>query len=141
MFKMFIVGLLMLSCTPSFSTEYSFDNVKYVKNHDGDTITFNIFGVHPLIGDAINIRLSNIDTPELYTKNPAQKKIALEAKLYVQGVMEKAKHIRLENVKRGSFFRLIADVKVDGRDLAEMLKTRGYDEGPSVENTIDVNED
>lgn len=32
-------------------------NVKYVKSYDGKTFIFNIPGVHPLLGDGIDVRL------------------------------------------------------------------------------------
>ena len=35
----------------------TFRCVKYVKNYDADTITFNIPNVHPLIGKSIGVRV------------------------------------------------------------------------------------
>lgn len=32
--------------------------VKYVRNYDADTVTFNIPKVHPLLGKKVNIRVS-----------------------------------------------------------------------------------
>ena len=50
----------------------SFRCVKYVKNYDADTITFNVPNVHPLIGKKINIRVLGVDTPEIRTKNKCE---------------------------------------------------------------------
>lgn len=119
---------------------YSFENVQYVRNYDGDTITFNIDNVHPLIGKEIRVRLNDIDTYEIVSKDPKAKKLALEAKVYVETIMKRAKRIDLLNVKRGSFFRLIADVSVDGKDLVTMIKKKGFDEVKTKE-TFDFDKD
>jgi hypothetical protein len=46
--------------------------VKFIKNYDGDTITFNIPNVHPLLGEKITVRVSGVDTPEIKTKNDCE---------------------------------------------------------------------
>jgi len=107
---------------------YSFEDVQYIRNYDGDTITVNIANVHPLLGDKIRVRLNNIDTYEMTSKDPTSKKLAIEAKLYVESVMKRAKKIDLLNVKRCAFFRIVADVSVDGKDLVTLIKNKGYDE-------------
>ena len=99
----------------------NFRCVKYIKNHDGDTITFHIPNVHPIIGKKIKVRLSNVDTAEIDAKNPCEKNKALEAKNKVEALLKAAKRIDLENVKRGRYFRIVADVKIDDRSLAEEL--------------------
>jgi endonuclease YncB( thermonuclease family) len=43
----------------------SFSGVEYVRNYDGDTMTVNIPGVHPLFGNEIGIRVRGIDTLEI----------------------------------------------------------------------------
>lgn len=98
-----------------------FKNVEYVKNYDGDTITVNISGVHPLLGERIPIRIRNIDTEEMKTHS----KNAIDAKLFVQVIMANAKEINLVNVSRGKYFRLVADVYVDGESLGDMLVEKG----------------
>ncbi len=55
--------------------EANFRCVKYIKNYDADTVTFNIPNIHPLIGKKINIRVSGVDTPEIRTKNKCEKEI------------------------------------------------------------------
>lgn len=98
-----------------------FTNVEYVKNYDGDTVTVNIQNIHPLLGHNIPIRIRDIDTEEMKTHS----KNAKDAKLFVQTVLSNAKSINLINVERGKYFRLIADIYVDGVSLGEMLVNRG----------------
>ena len=111
----------------------SFRCVQYVRNHDGDTITFNISGVHPLLGDNINVRLAGIDTAEVRTKDKCEREAGIAAKRIVASLLRKARRIDLENVRRGKYFRIVAEVKVDGQSLTALLLSRGvgypYDGG------------
>ena len=43
--------------------------VKYVRNYDGDTITFNIPNLHPLFGKSISVRVRGINAPGKLTKS------------------------------------------------------------------------
>lgn len=104
---------------------YTFKNVSYVDNYDGDTIRVNIASVHPLLGNRIRIRLSDVDTPEIRSKDRCEKDAAREAKNYVQALLIKARTINLKNVRRGKFFRLIANVEIDNLDLGTLLLRKG----------------
>jgi len=111
----------------------TFRCVKYVKNYDADTITFNVPGVHPLIGKKINIRVQGVDTPEVRTKNKCEKEKARNAKKLVGNLLKNAKRIDLQNVSRGKYFRIVADVIIDGKSLSYYLLKNGlaysYDGG------------
>jgi micrococcal nuclease len=123
-----ILILLFLLSGEAFG--HSFPNVEFVDNHDGDTITVNIKGVHPLLGDKIPIRVQNIDTAELYGKSYCEPDMAKLAQIKVSDILRNAKRIDLENVKRGSFFRLLADVRIVGPYgsflLSDYLIKMGY---------------
>ena len=97
--------------------------VKYLYNYDGDTITFNINGVHPIIGEKISIRLAGVDTPELNSKksDSCEIEFAKKAKNFVADILNKSNRIDLTNIKRGKYFRIVADVLVDGKSLSKML--------------------
>ena len=95
--------------------------VKYVKNYDADTVTFNIPKVHSLLGKKINIRVSGVDTPEIRTKNKYEKEKAQNAKKLVADLFKHTKRIDLENIKRGKYFRIVADVIIDGKSLTHYL--------------------
>jgi len=107
--------------------------VKYVRNYDADTVTFNIPKVHPLLGKKVNIRVSGVDTPEIRTKNKCEKEKARNAKKLVANLFKHAKRIDLENIKRGKYFRIVADVIIDGKSLTYYLIKNGlaysYDGG------------
>lgn len=105
-------------CTHDTST---FRCVKYVRNYDADTITFDIPNVHPLIGDNISVRVRHIDTPEIKGKLPCEKDAARTAKRLIENTLKNAKKIHLENADKDKYFRILADVIVDGKPLKDLL--------------------
>lgn len=125
--KIIIYCFTVFFCSTAFAktgckhTGNRFNCVKYLKNYDGDTITFNIPDIHPLLGKKISIRVNGVDTPELKTKDKCEKSKARSAKKLVKSIMRSAKRIDLLNVKRGKYFRIVADVIVDGKDISEVL--------------------
>ena len=100
----------------------SFSNVRYIDNYDGDTITFDIPQAPPIVGKNMKIRIRGIDTPELKrSKCQSEKKMALQAKNRVQALLGKARVINLYHIQRGKYFRFLADVEFDGKDLGQLL--------------------
>ncbi len=101
--------------------EKTFRCVKVLKNYDGDTITVNIPDVPPLLGKNISVRVFGIDTPEVKTKNKCEKEAGRIAKNLVTSTLKNAKTVELHNVQRDKYFRILADVLVDGRSLKDIL--------------------
>ena len=95
--------------------------VEYKWNYDGDTVTVNIPDVHQLIGEHIMIRVAGIDAAEMKTNDSCEKRMAIRAQKEVERVLKRAKRIELRNVERGKYFRIVADVYVNGRSLARYL--------------------
>jgi endonuclease YncB( thermonuclease family) len=89
--------------------------------YDGDTFRVNIEGLHDLIGHRIGIRVNGIDTPEMRGKCQKEKELARKAKQYTVSALRGAKKIELRNMKRGKYFRIVADVYVDGKNLTDGL--------------------
>lgn len=97
-------------------------SVKEVKRvHDGDTFIADVAGVHPLIGDEISIRIKGIDAPEITDSRPEIKEKAINARDYLAARLRDAWSIQLENVERDKYFRILADVTLDGVDIREEL--------------------
>lgn len=133
----------ILAVIANFSTSYADDKcqhqknafacVKYIKNYDADTITVNIPDLHPFLGEKMNIRVRGVDTPELRTKNACEKEKAKHAKKLVRNLLKDAKRIDLANIERGKYFRIVADVIIDGKNLTSYLIKNGlghpYDGG------------
>ncbi|MBX2988490.1 MAG: thermonuclease family protein [Bdellovibrionaceae bacterium] len=120
--------LLLFTTLPVFAASEdcrhdrkTFRCVKYVRNYDADTITFNIPEVHPLLGDRIAVRVRHIDTPEIKGKAPCEKEAARTAKRLIENILKRAQRIDLEDVGKDKYFRILADVRVDGRLLSDVL--------------------
>ena len=120
--------ILLVLLLPSYSLAKFFgdyNNAIYVQNYDGDTITFNLPSLHPIIGEKISIRVNGIDTPEIKGKCEKEKYDAKQAKEMVADILKDAEQIILKNMKRGKYFRIAADVVVDGESLGDMLVDAG----------------
>jgi micrococcal nuclease len=127
-----LIFLLAFTVLINFSTKVSakqkfgdYEGAIYVRNYDGDTITFNLPGLHPIIGKKINIRVNGIDTPEIRGKCEKEKYDAQQARDMVGHILKGAEKITLKNMKRGKYFRIAADVIVDGENLGDMLIQAG----------------
>lgn len=95
--------------------------VRYLRNYDGDTITVEIPGVHPLLGHKVSVRVAGIDTPEKRGKKPCEKTRAREAQQLVASVLKSASNIELRNVERDKYFRILAEVWADNKSLGQLL--------------------
>ena len=121
---------------PSYSLAKSFGDYEgavYARNYDGDTVTFNLPELHPIIGEKISIRVNGIDTPEINGKCEKEKYDVKQAQQMVADILKDAEQIVLRNMERGKYFRIAADVFVDGESLGDMLIEAGvavrYDGG------------
>jgi endonuclease YncB( thermonuclease family) len=99
--------------------------VEVVSIYDGDTLKVNIPNFPPICGRGISIRIKGIDAPEVKSKDKKIRELALKAKKLVSKKLSNAKEIVLRNIERGKYFRIIADVFVDGKNLAEILLEKG----------------
>lgn len=93
--------------------------------YDGDSFTVSIEGWPRVIGDAIGVRVAGVDTPELRGKCPAEKVLARKARAFTRSALLSAKTIELRNLRRDKYFRILADVCIDGEPLADQLISSG----------------
>lgn len=107
-------------------TNRVFRCVKYVSNYDGDTMTVSIPGQHELFGELVSVRLNGIDTPEKRTHNVCEKKLSLVAKDYLRYRVLKSKSgtLELRDIQRGKYFRVVAEVWVNGRNINRDMISR-----------------
>jgi endonuclease YncB( thermonuclease family) len=102
--------------------------------YDGDTCTVSLHSNIPaLFGDHITVRLAGIDTPEMKGICEEEKALATQAKALTQNLMVQAAKIELLEPKRDKYFRILAKVMTDGREVAQELVKAGlarpYDGG------------
>ena len=96
-----------------------------VSIYDGDTFKIDLAGVHPLFGDDVSVRLFGVDTPEMRGSEDRVKVLAKKARNLTEQALMGAEKIELKNPQRGKYFRIIADVYVDGKSLAALLMKAG----------------
>jgi len=94
---------------------------KVISVYDGDTFRVDIDSLPPIVGKNIPIRLNGVDTPEIQGKCQYEKDLALKARNFVRSKLANAKVIKLTNLQRGKYFRVVADVMIDGDSLEREL--------------------
>lgn len=99
---------------------------RIVRVYDGDTVYVDIDNWPSIVGENIGIRLNGIDTPEIRGTTPEVKAFAIIARDFLAETINTAGTVELQNISRGKYFRLLADVICDGRNVSEMLLERGY---------------
>lgn len=95
--------------------------------YDGDTFRAQINAWPAVIGANMPIRILGIDTPELRSRcadpeaKARERLRGLAARSFTLEKLSAADTITLHNIVRGSFFRLVAEVRIDGESLGDML--------------------
>ncbi len=120
--KLIFILSLIVVCQVQAKSEYGTVTVsKVISVYDGDTFRVNIDSLPSIVGKNIPIRVNGIDTPEIRGKCQYEKNLALEARDFVRARLSNAKEIKLTNLQRGKYFRVVANVLVDGVSLEQEL--------------------
>ena len=90
---------------------------------DGDTFACDIDEHSAIAGKNISIRLRGINTPELRSKDPGERKFAAIEKQRLFDLLNNARVIELRNIDRDKYFRIDADVYIDGVDILTKLNS------------------
>jgi len=129
-----MIAKLKVFCTYAFlfitftSPCYAEDltTAKYLYNYDGDTVSFDMEGLPDVFGKNISVRVYGIDTPEIKSYNPCEKQLAIVVREFVHEELSTAKVIVLKDCKRDKYFRVLARIEYDGKDLTTELLKHGY---------------
>jgi len=114
--------LLLINLSLQAAPQYGTVTVsKVISVYDGDTFRVNIDSLPPIVGKNISIRVNGVDTPEIRGKCQYEKDLALKARDFVRGRLANATDIKLTNLQRGKYFRVVANVVVDGVSLEQEL--------------------
>lgn len=103
----------------------SIEFVKVVSIYDGDTFFCDLPNTRPIFGKRIGIRIRGVDTPEMHDEREDVREKARQAKMFVVEKLRSAQTVELRNLERGKYFRLVADVYVDGANLGQLLLSEG----------------
>jgi len=112
------LGVLSVQATPEYGTVTV---SKVISVYDGDTFRVDIDSLPPIVGKNIPIRLNGVDTPEIQGKCQQEEDLAIKARDFVRIKLANAKEIKLTKLQRGKYFRVVADVYVDGVSLEQEL--------------------
>ena len=121
-----ILIMLFLTLCPAVlhaSSVIKADSV--VRIHDGDTFTINIAGCPDMLCRHIPVRINGIDAPEIRGKCVKEKDGAKTVKKYLSDRIFTAKAIELRNVSRDKYFRINADVFLDGANIGRDMISKG----------------
>jgi endonuclease YncB( thermonuclease family) len=123
---LFITALLTLSTSALGAPEYGSVIVSEVRSiYDADTFKVHIEGWPDIIGKSVSIRVNGVDAAEMRGKCESEKLAAREAKQFTVAQLRQGKVIELRNMKRGKYFRILADVYIDDVNLADQLIAAG----------------
>ena len=118
LFCICFLGVFTAQAAPEYGTVIV---SKVISVYDGDTFRVDINSLPPIVGKNIAIRLNGVDTPEIRGKCQYEKDLALKARDFVRNKLANAKEIKLTKLQRGKYFRVVADVYIDGVSLEKEL--------------------
>ena len=120
----YLVVLMLFVSSVTFAAQQVYGDVtvsEVTSIYDADTFRVNIQGWPDIIGHHMSVRVMGVDAPEIRGKCAEEKSAARRAKQFTVQLLRSASVIELKNIKRGKYFRILADVYVDGQNLAEAL--------------------
>ena len=126
-----LINLMPVDETESVTSLSSNENLfilspeQVVDVYDGDTFKIDLPSMHPLFGDDLSIRLFGVDTPEMRGTTDEVKALAMQAQQVTEKTLKLASRIELKNPQRGKYFRIVSEVWIDGKSLADTLKAKG----------------
>jgi len=124
--KIFII-VLLISPTITSAKDYGNAIVSEVTSiYDADTFRVTIKGWPEVAGERIPVRIKGIDAPEIRGKCQTEKVEARKSKQFTVEALRSAKLIELKNMERGKYFRILANVYVDGKSLGDALISAGH---------------
>ena len=122
--RQLLVLCLLLSTIQTQAEDFS--GVQYVRAYDADTITVNLKDQPHVFSEELGIRVAGVDAPKIRGRCAQEDQLALQARDRVRELLEQAQQIDLVDVERDKYFRVVAKVNVDGRDLSQLLLEEGH---------------
>ena len=103
----------------------NFNKVSLASVYDGDTFRVHLACKYGVFCKTIPIRVRGVDCPEIKGGSAETKALAKQAKAFSKNFLTSGK-ILLRNCGRDKYFRLLCDVKVNGKSLGEELLKAGH---------------
>lgn len=109
---------------PVYASDYGDHAAKVVRVHDGDTLTVTV-QEWPEFIRVVPVRVFGIDAPEIKGKCAEEKAMALQAKALTTRFVSNGGIVTLSKIRRDKYFRLLANVHVGEKSLADELLSAG----------------
>lgn len=119
-----VLGSLVFALPLFAETNATVERINSV--YDADTFRVDIDNWPDIVGKNIPIRVNGVDAAEIRGKCLSEKERAKAARDYTRKFLESGNTVELRNIQRGKYFRLLADVYVDGASLSEALIASGH---------------
>jgi micrococcal nuclease len=123
----YMIGAILLAIfglTPlAISEPTQLEVLKVTKVHDGDTFKVNLNCDLDLFCKDVAIRPTGYDAVELTSAE--NKADAIAAREQLRDLLVNAQRIELRKVKRGKYFRIVADVYIDNVKLSDIMLDTG----------------
>ncbi|MEC4673485.1 MAG: thermonuclease family protein [Nitrospirota bacterium] len=127
-----MLPILLLVLTSLLSSFETFPVSAYANDRHFHQVTFHrCYHAHscfvtipylpPIFGDILMVRLAGVDTPEILGKCEKEKKLAADARNFVNTILENAKKIDLYDLERGQHFNLVARIMANGKNVSDLL--------------------
>ncbi len=129
MYKITLTAFIFVLCFSVNAAKKQYDDItvnEVVSIYDADTFRVNIKNYPAVIGERISIRVLGVDAAEMRGECEKEKHLAQLAKQFTVKHLRAAKVITLKNVQRGKYFRMLATVDLDGKDLSTLLINSGH---------------
>ena len=131
-----LFGILLLAGCATHPQDKLYPDVKVsrlLRVIDGDTFACDIDEHSAIAGKNISIRLRGINTPELRSGNPEERKSAILEKQRLSDLLTNARVLELRNIDRDKYLRIDADVYIDGEPLLPKLNPQYLLPGKGVD--------
>lgn len=129
------LGLVMSCQAQENDLSQNFNKVSLASVYDGDTFRVHLACKYGVFCQTIPIRVRGVDCPEIRGGSAETKALAKQAKAFTKDFLKGGK-ILLRNCGRDKYFRLLCDVKVNGKNLGQELLKAGhavpYDGGTKI---------
>lgn len=126
-FAVALTTFLLSMATSAAPMEYGSIVVSEIRSiYDADSFKIHIEGWPDIIGKSISIRVDGVDAAEIRGKCDKEKILARAAKKFTVEKLRSAKTVELRRMRRGKYFRILAEVYVDGVNLADLLIESGH---------------
>lgn len=120
-----LLGLVISCQAQDKDLSQNFNKVSLASVYDGDTFRVHLACKYGVFCKTIPIRVRGVDCPEIKGGSAETKVLAKQAKAFTKNFLKGGK-ILLRNCGRDKYFRLLCDVKVNGKSLGEELIKAGH---------------